>query len=170
MFPKIKQINTKHTMFTQYSKYLHTASVSMYFSWFINFPTYQTNVITLFIHLSDLFNHCPILQALEPRGPGSYFPSTQASGLLVLSLTLPRRNRRAWWGCGCMLSNQQSECRRWEGEWSSVGGGQEEESQNNENSFLGQRSWRVQERSRSMLLSNWTNNWTRFDHKAWTLT
>lgn len=108
------------------SIYTQPANVSICFSWFVNFPTYQTNVITLFTHLSDLSNHCPILHAREPRGPGPYSPSTQAPGLLVLSLPLARRNRCAWWGCGCMLSDQQSECRRWRGEWSSMGGGQEE--------------------------------------------
>lgn len=128
------------------SIYTQPANVSICFSWFVNFPTYQMNVITLFIHLPDLFNHCPILHALELRGPGSYSPSTQASGLLVLLAPAPAQETSV-----CLLRLWMHAVRmiQWGGECSSMGGGQEEESQYNEN-----RNWRVQERGRSMLLSN----------------
>lgn len=122
------------------SMYTQPANVSICLSWFVNFPTYQTNVIKLFTHLSDTFNHCPEYTLLSPevldliahawsfmpseysplRNPQSSLLSTQASSLLALSQSLSIRNRWGWWGWGCTLRERQSECRRWGGEWSGV--------------------------------------------------
>lgn len=113
------------------------------------------NVINLFLHLSLSYIH-----ALEPRGPRSYSPcleqhvlrvpytsnptgfllSTQALSLLVLSRPLPCPREAGLAGEAVDTSRQW-----WWGERrSGQGGGLREASWYNENSFPGQRNWRVQ--------------------------